>query len=457
MKKRMLKAMNDPHTMELLYRENPSQFEEVFEILFKENPDSLLLRVWKERLGPASSVQSSVEKQLDAFAIESPAEDDPYRDGNAIKQSFWKTMMPILFICLLIALGGFFAKLPDFFPSFFLWNKDPDAMYYMRNITAFFLPGLAILYIILRKNISPKVVWITLGMIAISLTYINLLPNYVFPGKIDPISDTLILACLHVPFLYWIAGGIAWANGEYKDLQKRIQFIQLNGEVLITTVLILLAGFILSVLTMFLFETINVNVSDIMVGWVAIFGAIGCPIVAVFLVLKRNVKNNLLAVLVRGFTPLFTIVVIAFLALILLRIRNPFEDRDYLITINVLLFVIVTLSTYVIVNRDAIVKNFVNVVLSIFLGGGFLIGIIALAAVLFRLFQDGFTPNRMALIGMNILLTVNIGGLLYHELKWLLKKAKQPNSTVWIATYLPIYLLWSLLMVFLYPWIFGLH
>jgi polyferredoxin len=95
--------------------------------------------------------------------------------------------------------------------------------------------------------------------------------------------------------------------------------------------------------------------------------------------------------------------------------------------------------------------------LSIFLGGGFLIGIIALAAVLLRLFQDGFTPNRTALIGMNILLTVNIGGLLYHELKWLFKKAKQPNSTVWIATYLPIYLLWSLFMVFLYPWIFGLR
>ncbi|MDD4615113.1 MAG: hypothetical protein PHI40_06900, partial [Caldisericia bacterium] len=85
MKKRMLKAMNDPHTMELLYRENPSQFEEVFEILFKENPDHLLFRVWKERLEPTSSVQSSVEKQSDAFAIESPVEDDPYRDGNAIQ------------------------------------------------------------------------------------------------------------------------------------------------------------------------------------------------------------------------------------------------------------------------------------------------------------------------------------------------------------------------------------
>jgi hypothetical protein len=457
MKKRMLKAMNDPHTMEILYRENPSQFEEVFEILLKENPDHLLFRVWKERLEPTSSVQSSVEKQLDVFAIEFPAEDDPYRDGNAIKQSFWKTMMPILFICMLIALGGFFAKLPDFFPSCFPWNKDPDAMYYMRNITAFFLPGLAILYIILRKNISPKVVWITLGMIAISLAYINLLPNYVFPGKIDPISDTLILACLHVPFLYWFAGGFAWTNGEYKNLQKRIQFIQLNGEVLITTVLILLAGLFLSVLSMTLFEVINVDVGGIIWEWVAVFGAIGCPIVAVFLVLKRNVKNNLLAILVRGFTPLFTIVVIVFLALILLRIRNPFEDREYLITINFLLFVIVTLSTYVIVYRDAIVKNFVNVVLSIFLGGGFLIGIISLAAVLLRLFQDGFTPNRIALIGMNILLTVNIGGLLYHELKWLFKKAKQPNSTVWIATYLPIYLLWSLFMVFLYPWIFGLR
>jgi hypothetical protein len=457
MKKRMLEAMNDPHKMELLYREDPEQFEEVFQILFKENPDSLLYQVWKERLEPTSSVQSSVEQQPTATATESSAVEDPYRDESSIKQSFWKTMLPILYICILIVVGGFFAKLPDFFPPYFPRGDDLDTIYYLRNITAFFLPGLAILYIVLRKKISSKTVWITLGMIAISLAYINFLPNYVFPGKRDPISDTLILACLHVPFLYWFAGGIAWANGEFKDLHKRNQLIQLNGEILITTVLILLTGFILCLLSMFLFEVINVDISYIIWKWIAIFGAVGCPIVAAFLVLKKNVKNNLLAVLVRGFTPLFTIVVISFLTLILLRIRNPFEDRDYLVTINVLLFVIVFLSSYVVVYRDVIVKNFVNVVLSIFLGGGFLIGIISLAAVLTRLFQSGFTPNRIALIGMDILLTVNIGGLLYHELRWLFKKTKQPHSNIWIATYFPIYLLWSLFMVFIYPWIFGLR
>jgi hypothetical protein len=432
MKERFIKSMENPHEMELLYHENADEFLSVFNEIYAEQSDNPALKIWKERL------------------FYTPPQ------KNKLKLSKHEALKQILLVCILIAVGGLLAKVPVLFPNLYP-NYVDEELYILRNVTAFFLPGVAILYLVLHGKFSKKTFWTSIGIIVIGCVYINLLPNYVFPGKISSMSDTLILACIHIPFVYWFAGGIAWIKFDYKNLEKRLEFLKMNGELLLTAILILLVGVVLSVLTVFLFDLINIDVSDLFFEWISIFGAIGCSFVAVVLTLTRKMKMNLFAILAKIFAPLVTVIVLTFLVMMMLNIRNPFEDRDFLITINVLLFFIVTVGTYVIIHRDSSRKDFIDYIVSILLSSGFIIGLVAVIAVSLRLFQDGFTPNRIALIGINILLMVNIGGILFHEIKWLIKKTKKPATTTWIAKYLPVYFAWVAFMVFIYPWLCGLR
>ncbi len=76
---------------------------------------------------------------------------------------------------------------------------------------------------------------------------------------------------------------------------------------------------------------------------------------------------------------------------------------------------------------------------------------VALAAMLFRLASYGLTPNRVVVLGMNILVFVHILGILYHYVGHLLKNKPLSKTTEWIGFYLPVYTLWTAFVVFAYP------
>jgi len=50
MKDKILKAINSPYDLEVLYRENPQEFTRAFPQVFAENSDSSILHAWHERL-----------------------------------------------------------------------------------------------------------------------------------------------------------------------------------------------------------------------------------------------------------------------------------------------------------------------------------------------------------------------------------------------------------------------
>lgn len=85
-----------------------------------------------------------------------------------------------------------------------------------------------------------------------------------------------------------------------------------------------------------------------------------------------------------------------------------------------------------------------------------IINIITLSAILYRLGEYGLSPNRVAVLGSNILIFINLILVSVDLLKVNLLKKELKIVELTIAKFLPIYALWVFFVVFILPWIFNL-
>ena len=132
-----------------------------------------------------------------------------------------------------------------------------------------------------------------------------------------------------------------------------MDFVRFSGELAIYYVLIALGGGVVTGFTAMLFSAINMNPGWFIGGWLLPCGAAGAVIVGSWLVeAKQSVIENMAPVLTRLFTPLFTILLLAFLATMAWT-GNPIDvRRDILIGFNLLLAVVVGLVLYAASARD---------------------------------------------------------------------------------------------------------
>jgi ABC-type uncharacterized transport system permease subunit len=80
--------------------------------------------------------------------------------------------------------------------------------------------------------------------------------------------------------------------------------------------------------------------------------------------------------------------------------------------------------------------------------------VIALSAIIFRLSSFGFTPNRVAVLGANLLIFIHLASISFQLIKSL-----QPNGDIEkveeaIVRFLPVYSVWTGIVVFVFPLVF---
>src|SRR5205085_11480910 len=117
--------------------------------------------------------------------------------------------------------------------------------FYPRNIAFIVFPMLSA-YFAWKQSLQIKKV---AGVFVITLAaavYINMLP-------LNPESDTLMLACIHLPVFMWTLFGFVYTRNQYKSISKRIGFLRFNGDLIVMTAIIFLAGAALSAITINLF------------------------------------------------------------------------------------------------------------------------------------------------------------------------------------------------------------
>jgi hypothetical protein len=328
-------------------------------------------------------------------------------------------------------------------------GPDPGDAFYARNMSFFALPLLTA-YFAWKRRMEPRhAAWLAIPFIAAAVVQ-NTFP---FANR----SHTLVLSAIHLPITLWLVAGIAYVGGRWFAGSGRMDFVRFSGELVIYYVLIAIGGGVLTGFTMMMFTAIGMKPDWIAQDWLIPCGAMGAIIVASWLVeAKQSVVENMAPVLTRLFTPLFTLVLLVFLATMAWTGRPIDIRRDLLIGFDLLLVVVVALLLYSASARDPEAPpNLFDRLQLLLIVSALVVDGLALAAIGSRISEFGFTPNRVAALGENLILLVNLAWSAWLCAAFLRGRKPFRALEAWQMAYLPVYAAWGALVVVVFPPLFA--
>jgi len=404
--------LDNPNQLEKLYRENKTVFKKEFNTLYPDIKENTTAQIWNERLNFESDEIS------------------------------WGTKNELVFVIIASFIAGFIAKLPQFFGF-------TEEFFYQRNFAFIVFPLLAA-YFAWKQNVSTKKITVASIAILVSVLYINFLPN-------NNQSDTLILACLHLPLFLWAVLGFTYLGKDIKNNQQRLDFLRYNGNLVVMTAIILLAGGLFTILTINLFSLIDIHIEEFYFKNIGILGLAAAPIVGTFLVQTNpQLVNKVSPVIAKIFTPLVLVTLVVYLIAVIYTGKDPYNDREFLLIFNMLLIGVMAIIFFSIAENS---KTSGSKIITVMLFAISIVTItvngIALSAIIFRISEWGITPNRLAVLGSNILILLNLFLMSYRLFKTVkdVNEIEQVGNS--IAFFLPVYSLWTMIVTFVLPLLFN--
>jgi len=414
MKEEIIRNLDQPAQLERLYRENRSNFQREFNALYPEISASQTAQIWNQRLNFADDDLLLVNKAQ------------------------------LIFVAISTFIAGLIAKIPDFA------GLDPD-YFFPRNIGFVVFPMLTIFFL-WKQNLTTRQWFAPLLITILSAVYINFLPN-------NPKSDTLNLACIHLPLVLWAVLAYSYMGKDLQNMQKRIDYLRYNGNLVVMCAILALSGALFTGITFGLFQLIGINIGEFYAKYVIVFGAPAIPILGTYLVQNNpQLVNKISPIIARIFTPIVFLMLLLFLGALTTTAKNPYTDREFLMIFNALLIGVMALIVFSVTEST---KNGIGKVTLLFLCGLALLTIItngiALSAIGLRIAEFGLTPNRLAVLGSNVFIFINLVWVCYKLFLVIKNKAEIEDVERVIAVYLPIYGLWAAFITFLLPVIFNFH
>lgn len=334
-------------------------------------------------------------------------------------------------------------------PSFFGYQLEGDAAaFYARNLSLFVLPFLAV-YFIWRRGLSTRGIGGLAAIFVAGAVFAN-----AYPFK--PGGSTEVLSAIHLPIALWLALGIAYTAGDWRSDSRRMDYVRFTGEWLVTYALIALGGGVLVTITVGVFSAIGIDVATFISLWVLPCGAMGAVIVAAWLVETRNLVGGMAPMLARVFTPLFAVMLVALLGGVVWTRGVVQVEREVLILFDLLLVLVLALLLYAFSARDPQAEpaffDWIQLVLVVCALG---VDVFALINIATRLSEYGFSANRVAAIGLNLILLANLAWAAYLQTDFVRGHRDFAAVELWQMRYLPVYALWAAIVVVAFPPLFG--
>ena len=206
-----------------------------------------------------------------------------------------------------------------------------------------------------------------------------------------------------------------------------------------------------------IFQAIGIDAEPFFETWLLPCGAAGSVLVASWLVeAKQSVIENMAPVLTRLFTPLFALVLLAFLGTLAWTGKALDIERDVLIAFDMLLVLVLGLLLYSVSARDPrLPPDAFDWVQLVLVASALLADAVALWAIAARIEEFGLSPNRVAALGMNLVLLVNLAWSAVLSLRFLTGHGSFAEMERWQTDYLPVYGAWALAVVAVFPPVFG--
>lgn len=410
MKNEILATLHHPAGLEKLYRQNKGQFEKAFKVIYPDIKGTAIADVWYERLN---------------------------YEPEGIN---WGTGDELLGLVLAALVAGVIAKIPSFF------HISGD-FFYPRNIGFIVLPLLTG-YFAMKNKVAISKIMLMVGLSIAALVYINLLPD-------ARQSSTLTLSCIHLVIFLWAILGFAFVGGK-ADPAKRLNFLKYNGDLVVMTGLILIAGAIMSGITINLFMLIGLHIENFYFDYVGIFGLAAAPIVGTYLTQSNpQLVGKISPVIAKLFSPLVLIMLVAYLVAMIYARRNPYTDREFLLLFNALLIGVMAIIFFSVAETwDTDKGRFQPWILMLLSLVTIVVNVVALSAIVMRIAEWGFSPNRLVVLGGNVLILINLVMVSVQFIKVLFNNADRSVVGRAIAVYLPVYAIWATIVTFFIPLLF---
>jgi len=412
MRDEILAHMHNPGQLEKIYRRNKATFKRAFSCLYPELRGNTLADAWDARLNYESD------------------------DIN------WGKSGELLFIINASLVAFIIAKMPSFLPI-------NEAFFYTRNIGFIIFPALMV-YFAWKNRLSVGKIYLIAAATLLASIFINFLPDV-------KESDTLILSCIHLVLFLWAMLGFAYGGEDSNNVDKRLGYLKYNGDLIVMTTLMLIAGGIMTAVTIGLFKLIGFKIEEVYFKYFGIFGLVAAPIVGTFLTQTNpQLVGKVSPVIARIFSPLVLVMLMIYLSAIVYSGKDPYNDREFLLIFNGLLIGVMAIIFFSVAETSTRAKSQAEVwVLFLLSLVTVLVNGIALSAILFRISEWGIMPNRAAVLGGNVLILINLLLVTTQLFRIISKKAKITVVGHVIAFFLPFYVVWSIIVTFIFPFVFG--
>lgn len=411
---RILESLDDPKELEALYRQDPESFRDCFDEVARGAPDSMAVRVWEARLEYRPPARAADTRRL------------------------WHAIG--IALCV-----GALVRVPA------IWLGE--VWYYPRLGPSLVILALAAYFWIEERDRRALIAGLTFT--AIITAYAALLPATETASGLT-YADSVAMALIHVPILSWALLGFVFTGGSWRGPEPRIRYISYNGELLILASLVGLGGIVFSGITVALFGLVAENFEEWYFPNFGVIGAAAVPVAGTYLydaVFRR--RTGIASILARVFAPLFLMMSVTYLVVAFLGGQNPFLDRSFLITFNALLLVVLGMTVFSIAERGEKVDvgwiDYVNVALLVVT---LVIDLIALSAILFRLTSYGLTPNRVVVLGANLVVMAHLAWTCRAYIRLIRRRSGAGSVRQAVAGYLPVYVGWAALVTFVLPLVF---
>ena len=411
MKTEILHNLDNPKQLEKLYREDASSFKKEFNQIYPGQQDKASLAFWNERL-----------------------------NYEATKPS-WGSKTELVIVIVFALLAGLIASIPNI-------TGIDNEKFLFRNISFIVFPLLSA-YFIWKQKLAFKQYLFPLLAFIIAAVYINLLPT-------NKESSSIMLAFIHLPIFLWTIFGYSFLGVNIKSSQSRIGFLRYNGDLVVMSGILLLSTVLFSAITVNLFDLIGINIEIFYFQNIMIWGIAAIPIVATYLI-QTNVQliNKVSPIIAKIFTPLVFINLFIYLSAMVYTKKYPYQDRNVLLLFNVLLMGVMALILFSIAEAGKATKNKFSLIVLFGLSAlTLIVNAIALSAIVYRINEFGFSANRIAVLGGNLLIFINLVLVSYKLFLTSFKNGSIEEIEESIAGYLPVYAIWTGLITFLVPLLF---
>ena len=323
------------------------------------------------------------------------------------------------------------------------------ASWFPRNISLFVLPVLAG-FLAWTRGMTRGRALVLGAIVAVLAIGVNVFP-------FDDSSATATLVAIHLPVVLWFVVGAAYVGAEWRSSARRMDFVRFTGEWAIYLVLIALGGGVLIGLTVLVISPIAPESISGLEKWTLPSGGAAAVIVAAWLVeAKKSVIENIAPVLTAIFTPLFAAMLgVAVVLYAVAGIGREF-DRDLLTGFDALLLVVLGLVLYGLSARPETARaGAMDVIRLVTVVAALVLDALVFGSLVARIGDLGLTPNRVAEIGLNALLIVNLAVTAWLSIRLLIGRAPVSRLVRWQTSYLPVFAVWAAFVALALPPLFG--